>query len=393
MCDCRDTLRADAERLLEQSDRMRRKHPRNAEHSRRHALALALAVGHLTRHDRSTMTVTELVTIAPCPKPSCKLDKDHLGVCRDRWTKPLIKPPGGAKPVAYFRATKFVDVVEDRYNLERWQMRHVAVGLATAPDLLLKIATVDIDDRDILNDLCQQALSEAKANDKRDRGTLLHSYSEIVDAGGSLPDDATDEDRSAVMAYVQATTCLTHLHTESLTVVDDLKVAGTPDRISHYVGPGPDGKTPVDWNIIVDLKSGDMNFGQLKTAGQLALYSRAQFIDPSTWERSPLPDVRQDWGLVVDLDAEQSTCELRWLDLILGWSVVEEAARIRALRRLDRTAFRPFVQPAVDLAGLIGLCGTVDELRALWAANAEAWSPELTEMAKARAETLAGAAA
>jgi len=389
-CTCRDTLRADAERLLEQSDRMRRKHPRNADHSRRHAMALALAVGHL---NRSTMTVTELVTITECSKVgACRLDDGHPGVCRDRFTRPLILAPGGRKPVAYIRATTFASCIEDTYNLGQWSKRMVALGLTTRPDLLLQIPDL-AGDKAGLDNICEQALSEAKAHDKRERGTLLHALSEIADAGADLPPETIDADRSAVMAYVNATRCLTHLHTETLTVVDDLKVAGTPDRISHYVGLGPDGRTPVVWNVIVDLKSGNTAYGQLKMAGQLALYSRAQFYDHDTAERSPLPEVNQEWGIIVDLDAEAGTCELHWIDLTLGWSVVEEAARIRALRRLDRTAFRPFVQPAVDLAGLIGLCGDADAVRALWSQNMDTWTDAATEAAKARIADLASAVA
>jgi hypothetical protein len=402
MCDCQQRLRHDAESLLAQGDRLLRdpRTRRNGALCRAHAMSLALAIGHLNRRQQMTETLT---TIKPCAKPSCKLEDGHDGICRDRWTKPLVKPPGGSKPVAYFRATKFVDVVEDRYNLEKWQQRQVALGLAVSPDLLLKVAAADPDDRDVINDLCEQAQTEAKANVKRDRGTFLHALSEIADAGAELPDyldlpgigrmETTDADRSAVMAYVNATRCFTHLHTEALTVVDSLKVAGTPDRISHYVGPGPDGKTPVDWNIVTDLKSGNMDYGQLKTAGQLALYSRAELLDVETWARSPLPDVRQDWGVIVDLDAEQGTCELRWLDLTLGWEVVEEAARVRALRRRDRTAFRPFVGPSVDLTALIELCGDVESLAALWRQHKAAWTPELTAAAEARKSTLAASAA
>jgi len=391
-CDCRATLRADAEALLATADRMRRKHPMNAEHSRQHAMALALATGHLAHHERNPMTVTELVTITACKKGSCTLDDGHDGVCRDRYGRPLIGSADGTKAVAYTRATTFVSCVEDTYNLERWKMRMVAIGLATRPDLLLSVPALT-ENKTALGAICDQALDEAKAHDKRDRGTLLHALSEIADAGADLPPETIDADRSAVMAYVNATRCLTHLHTETLTVLDDLKVAGTPDRISRYVGLGPDGKTPVDWNLIVDLKSGNTAYGQLKMAGQLALYSRAQFYDPLTQERSPLPDVNQGWGIIVDLDAEVGTCELHWIDLTLGWDVVTLASHIRKMRTRDRTALKPLPQPEIDLAGLIGLCGSVEDLRALWAANAEAWSPELTAAAKARAEALAGAAA
>ena len=51
MCTCEAVLRADAETLLAQADRLAaQRHTANAEVSRRQAMSLALAAGHLRRH-------------------------------------------------------------------------------------------------------------------------------------------------------------------------------------------------------------------------------------------------------------------------------------------------------------------------------------------------------
>ena len=55
MCDqgCEAVLRADAEELLAEADAMKaRRHHKNAEATRRHAMSLALAAGHLRRHEK-----------------------------------------------------------------------------------------------------------------------------------------------------------------------------------------------------------------------------------------------------------------------------------------------------------------------------------------------------
>ena len=60
-----------------------------------------------------------------------------LEIPRDHFGRPLVIPPGGGKPVPYRRCTTFIDVLADRFNLELWKQRQVAVGLSRRPDLLL----------------------------------------------------------------------------------------------------------------------------------------------------------------------------------------------------------------------------------------------------------------
>ena len=59
---------------------------------------------------------------------------------RDRYKRYLIAPRDGGKAKAYTRATTVAEVLDDRYNLELWKMRQVAVGLTRRNDLLLKVA-------------------------------------------------------------------------------------------------------------------------------------------------------------------------------------------------------------------------------------------------------------
>ena len=63
----------------------------------------------------------------------------HVDFQRDRWKRPLIIPPNGGKPVAYRRCTSYVDVIADKFKLQQWDKRQVAIGLAQRDDLRLSV--------------------------------------------------------------------------------------------------------------------------------------------------------------------------------------------------------------------------------------------------------------
>ena len=108
-------------------------------------------------------------------------------VPRDRFGRPLITPPGGGKPVPYTRATTWASTLEDRWNLERWGKRMVALGLADRPDLLMAVS-VNRGDKDRLNALCDDAVEAAKASAAATVGTSMHQLTDMVDRGDELND-------------------------------------------------------------------------------------------------------------------------------------------------------------------------------------------------------------
>jgi hypothetical protein len=270
---------------------------------------------------------------------------------RDRWKRPLIHVPGKDKLVAYTRCTTFIDVIEDKTNLQKWGKRMVLVGATKAPDIVRQAAPLDPSDKDdkaTLNVLAEKLVTIAGAHEKREQGTHLHGLSEYVDRDEPLP-ECSEQDRRDMAAYMLATMNLGEVvAAERLVVVDEIKVAGTPDRVRHYDGPGPGAFMTAkekaagggaayypDWitgNLITDLKTGSVEYGALKMAMQLATYSRGVFYDWRTQERTPLPDVRQDWGLIMHLPSGSGVCEVYWIDLTLGWEAVQVAKAVRELR-------------------------------------------------------------
>lgn len=233
----------------------------------------------------------------------------------------MVVPPDGGKPTAYTRCTTFVGVLEDTYNLAKWQQRMVATGLALRNDLLMA-AYAAKDDKRTLNGICEQAIDAANGKAAANTGTALHSLSERVDKGedlGPVP-EAMKQD---LRAYWRATRQLEVVGIEQFVVVDDLKVAGTFDRLVKYNGV----------HYIADIKTGGIQYGIGKIAMQLSVYSRGIGYDHTTATRTPLPDgVDQDWGIVIHLPAGKAECTLHWVDLASAWDAVLLAAQVKKWR-------------------------------------------------------------
>ncbi|KQP24317.1 hypothetical protein [Aeromicrobium sp. Leaf272] len=153
---------------------------------------------------------------------------------RDRYGRPLITPPEGGKPTAYTRCTTFVDCLEDKFTLQKWQQRMVATGLANRADLLLAVSAAG-DDKRKLDSICADAREAAGASGAATTGTALQALTELIDRGQPLP-ALPEAARADLEAYAAATAHLTATHIEQFTVVDKLKVGGTADRVVQVNG-------------------------------------------------------------------------------------------------------------------------------------------------------------
>lgn len=306
---------------------------------------------------------------------------------RDRFGRPLIILPGGGKPVAYTRATTFVDALEDKYNLQKWQQRMVILGLVDRPDLLLS-AAAHREDKTRLNKVADDAIEAAKAHAAATVGTAIHALTQRIDAGldiGPVP----GEYQRDLDAYAAAMAELKVLHSETFTVLDDLKVGGTPDRVVEYDGE----------RYIADIKTGSIEYGSGKIAMQLAVYAHSQFYDIPTGRRTPLPGVSAQRGIIIHLPAGTGTCALHWVNIDAGWVAVQLAAQVRAWRaRKDLTTPLDVAAAIENLtdAGLVTdpiiaqleVAATAEELYAIWQANEPAWQPVHTDVAAARKREL-----
>lgn len=328
---------------------------------------------------------------------------------RDRYGRPLITPPDGGKPTAYTRCTTFVDCLEDKFNLQKWQQRMVATGLANRADLLLAVSAAG-DDKRKLDSICADAREAAGASGAATTGTALHALTELIDRGQPLP-ALPETARADLEAYAAATAHLTATHIEQFTVVDELKVGGTADRIVQVDGV----------SYIADIKTGSIEWGLGKIAMQLAVYAHGTGYSPSG-QRFDLGPIDQNVGIIIHLPAGQARCELVPVDLAAGWEGVQLATQVRGWRsRKDFVAMRPEVMkllspaPAVEapraveadsqpaattetastpdpavaaLENAIATATSRKKLEALWEEHTAIWTNDLTELASARARLL-----
>ena len=241
---------------------------------------------------------------------------------RDHFGRPLVIPPGGGKPKAYRRCTTFIDVLSDRFGLEAWGKRQVAVGLSKRADLLLRTSSA-AGDKKVLDEVCKDAMEAAGSSTAATIGTAIHALTEQLDRG-ETPEfpEAWQPD---IDAYREAIREYTVSDIEVFVVNDDLQVAGTFDRV--LVGPTEEELFAGDERLVADLKTGSITYDGAKIAMQLAVYANSQRYNPATGERTPL-DANKDRGIVIHLPAGEGKCRLHEADLRAGWEGVQLAAQV-----------------------------------------------------------------
>lgn len=299
------------------------------------------------------------------------------GIPRDRYGRPLVVPPEGGAPMPYTRCTTYVGVLEDTYNLSRWQQRMVALGMADRPDLVLA-AGAHRDDKAELDRIVAQALDAAQARAAAGVGTSLHKLTEQLDRG-QIPGPVPEAYRADIDAYAAATAGMEMVGIERFTVLDELKIGGTHDRTVRYQGR----------TYIADIKTGTIEYSALKIAMQLAVYSRSVLYDHRTRTREPL-DVDTDRAIVIHLPAGQGRCELHWIDIAAGWEAVQVATQVRDWRR-RKGLLTPFTDPVTDVAEKIKAAMSVEALTQIWQQHQSVWTDDLTVLARARKDELTAA--
>lgn len=250
---------------------------------------------------------------------------------------------------AWTRATTVANTLADRYGLEKWAKRNVALGLGLRPDLVARAASCTPEDRKTLEDIVSQAEEAARARSGANIGSALHDFTERIDRGEDfnvIP--PWDKD---VAAY--KTTLARHNirvldgWIERVVIVPQVKVAGTLDRIVTVNGDGP---------YIADLKTGSLDYSMGEIAVQLSLYAGATHawkgtakeadnrrdrwgryltpdIDTNPDEYEPMPAVSRDKAIVIHLPAGEAKCTLHWVDIAAGREAVRKAMWVREWRK------------------------------------------------------------
>ncbi len=296
----------------------------------------------------------------PCPNRQGWQNRPECGYCQDGrvpgaklgTTKQCPKCKGkGYVEKLYSRCTSFVGVLDDRTQLEKWQKRIVLVGLADNPEMMIDIAATSPDDKDRLDLLAERLFELGDGHVKAQKGTDLHTLTEYVDKGWPLPASLTDyetgqerpvtlQDRADLAAWVRVKdeVDLDMIGSECFVVNDEYQIGGTYDRRVEQIVFTPicECRAP----MILDLKTGRIDYGAGKIAQQLAVYANSKDYDPVTGERTD-QDVCTHFGIVVHLPQGTGEATVHVVDLQAGWEAVKLSSAVREHRRMAKEMIWP----------------------------------------------------
>lgn len=249
----------------------------------------------------------------------------------------LITRPDGTE-ARYTRATTYIDGLEHTGALDSWKLRTLLEGIAVDTERtladrdhaasLMGQVTEAVHQRDVaiakldkadrkgklevgerglvevkiaqafrakVDDIAEAALDLGGAHVKANKGTDLHSLTEVADREGiehirmlAEAGTITPADLADIEAYVEAMSKLglKVVDTERVVVNDDLGVAGTLDRVVQ--APGKLLGRARGAKVVADIKTGSMEYGIGKVAMQTCLYATSEGYEAGKPERHPL---------------------------------------------------------------------------------------------------------
>jgi hypothetical protein len=159
-------------------------------------------------------------------------------------------------------------------------------------------------------------------------GTALHRITELEDAGREVRPGSLAGELNAYRATMAARGWrAVPEYLERIICVPELGCAGRLDKLLERVGD------PL--LMVGDLKSQkSMDFGGLKIAIQLAIYSHAYAMwneDTETWEDPP--PINQEEAVVLWAPIGRKLCEPYWVNLVRGWHWAQRSLETREGRK------------------------------------------------------------
>jgi hypothetical protein len=245
---------------------------------------------------------------------------------RDRYGNPLITLPDGTTKT-YVRASNVGDALDDKSALQVWGERMVVKGIASSDHVRTLISLADVSDDKALGAIARKAKDAAGAWTASDLGTAIHRLTERLDLGEITLDDVDTRFHPSLTAYRRTLDDhgLTPIAVERVVVADDIKVAGTLDRLV---------RTRNGDVVVADIKTGKAVYPPSKgIACQLAAYAHSVFYDPETAARTPIDGLRHDAAIVIHLPANGDSCTLWRVDTERGYELCKLAIQVRDARK------------------------------------------------------------
>ena len=257
----------------------------------------------------------------------------------DRWKRYKLPDPTTGIEQSWIRATTIARAMDNMYGIHGWEKRMLVIALTARPDLLDLAYASDPEDKEQLDELCEKALQAAKSDTRSNQGTALHKFTARLDKGELSRSPRQWADLLDIYRdFKDIHGIITHpTMVERITVVPELGVAGTLDRIVKHEGVLK----------IADLKTGgSLDHGQSSIAIQLAIYAHGEWLwnkDKGQW--SPMPKVSQTEALIIYLPAtgDPETGEFKaekiTVDIERGWEEAKHARHVYDVQK-DKTFFK-----------------------------------------------------
>jgi hypothetical protein len=317
--------------------------------------------------------------------------------------EPLIIQPDGSRK-AYTRASSLGDFIVDTKFLQLWQQRYLVRQMGKNEDLAalagLETYSTGFDEDSItksasgkrLDAIAQRAFDRGRIHERADFGTVTHALTEPGNEGYEPVRFAADV--QAFWEHVEENG-IKISGTELFVVNDIVRTAGTFDHLVWSEKYG--------WTI-ADKKTG-RNVDGLGFSVQFATYSRAKLYDVKTGERTDLTTLTGGEPINMDVallfEVHDGMCRTRKVPISddKGWRAAQLAAEVRDARKWNGMAnidksFKTTKGDDIRTRGIIRRINEArfpEELLSIWyqwgANDNEAWSPEITEAAKAKKET------
>lgn len=186
--------------------------------------------------------------------------------------------------------TSVAKIPVDTFTLEQWAKRQVAIGMTLERRLAERIA-VDLDNREAIQSVCEDASRIAGAHHAADRGTQRHRASELAD---TLAPFISDQQRADAAVWLRTLDAhgieIDPTLVEQFVAYPDHGVVGRFDRVAMLDGrhaivdlkglaidtPIP---TPQGWTTMRRLQIGDRVFGGDGRACTILAKSGTRYVD------------------------------------------------------------------------------------------------------------------
>lgn len=246
----------------------------------------------------------------------------------DRYGRPLLNL-GNGKLTPVTRASTLSKTLDYTGSLGDWNERVVAHGIAQRPDLTALASVTPVTDKKSYEDILTKAKIVGGGTAKADLGTAFHALMVIAASGGSTegaPAQLVDAVNKVMSEFTRLGITILPELSEQTCVTQSIGATGTWDGIAVM----PDGR-----KVILDYKTGRIDYLAHSTAIQTAIYAHADLIMTAHGDPVPMIDVAQEMSLLVHVDLESGQVGIYELDLVAGWQGAVLAAKVRAYRRKD----------------------------------------------------------